>query len=113
MRGKRTSGYCEHNRRGLLCHGLMGRFRVFTCAEELRGNSPLSAGWYEPCQIICRNAPQGTKYIDLNKMKSTDECLRQEQEEYEKTMEEIRILRANAKNDLILADEMEKKIKEK
>lgn len=112
-RGNRISGYCEHNRKGLICESLYGRFRVYTCAKELRGNSPLSAGWYELCQIICRNAPRGTKYIDLDKMKSNDECLRQDAREKEKIMEEIGRLRREAKSNLILADGMEEELKKK
>jgi len=116
-RENRISGYCEHNRKGLLCYGLYGRFRVYTCTKKIRGSwgygRPLLAGFYEPCQIICRSAPKGTKYIPFDKMKKNDECLRQDAGEKEKIMEEIGRLRRGAKSNLILADEMEKELKKK
>jgi len=94
MKGKRISGYCEHNRKGLLCYGFSGRFRTYTCAKELRGNSPLLAGWYEPCEIICRDAPKGTKYNSWDdKMEKNDKCLRQESEKNKKITEKTKKLR--------------------
>lgn len=105
--------YCEHNRIGIKCYGLMGKFDVYTCALNLRGGRPLLAGWYKECEYICPSAPKGTKYISWTVMQKNEERLKYEQKEKEKELEEIRILRANAKSDLILADEMEKKIKER
>ena len=76
----------------------------------ITGGQPLSAGWYEECEYICSNAPKGTKYISWTKMQKNKERLKDEEKERQEKLKKAKILRENAKYNLITAEKLEKEI---
>lgn len=109
--------YCEHNRKGLLLWGFYGRFRVYTCFLDHRGNSQWLAGHNELCIAQCTTHSRSVrgkrkhhfpyKRITLKDIPFSEDAMRQIKEEKEEELQKAHSLRNNAEDILIKARKLE------